>query len=231
MKMNCIIVEDEPLAMERAKNYVQKIADIELVKTFDNGEEALAFLLLNKIDLVFLDINMGSLSGIQLLETSGITAEVILTTAHHEYAIKGFDLHVTDYLLKPYTFDRFKQAVDRAQTHLLSKKVNREEQAIFIKTANRVEKLLLDEVLFIEGMRDYRKIYTIRKKIMTLKTFTEFEREIPSHIICRVHKSYMVSIEKIQSVEKDKVKIEQFVIPVSDTYRKAFFEWFNIQRK
>jgi two-component system, LytTR family, response regulator len=224
MKINCIIVEDEPLAMERAKTYVNKIPSIELIKTFDNSEEALAFLLSNKIDLVFLDINLGSLSGIQLLETSGTTAEVILTTAHHEYAIKGFDLRVTDYLLKPYTFDRFKQAVDRAQIHLLSKKANREEQAIFIKTANRLEKLPLNEVLFIEGMRDYRKIHTISKKIMTLKTFSEFEKEIPSQIICRVHKSYMVAIDKIDALEKNKIKIQGIVIPVSDTYRKLLLE-------
>ncbi len=118
MKINCIIVEDEPLALERTKEYVLKLPFLNLCATFDNALDALAFLKSNKVDLIFLDINLGEFSGIQLLETSAVASQVILTTAYQEYALKGFDLKVTDYLLKPFTFERFIQAVDRVQSSL-----------------------------------------------------------------------------------------------------------------
>src|ERR1044072_9027258 len=118
MKINCIIVEDEPLALERTKGYALKLPFLNLLATFDDALDALAFLRVNKVDLIFLDINLGELSGIQLLETSAITSQVIFTTAYQEYALKGFDLKVADYLLKPFTFERFVQAVDRVQSNL-----------------------------------------------------------------------------------------------------------------
>jgi two-component system LytT family response regulator len=227
MKINCIIVEDEPLAMERVKLYVEKIPFLNLLSTFENATDALEFLKLHKPDLVFLDIHLGELSGIQLLEMARISSEVILTTAYHEYAVKGFDLNVTDYLLKPYTFERFYQAVEKAQINLLKAVPGTEKKFVFIKTAYRLEKILLSEVLYIEGMRDYRKIHTIHKKIMTLKTFTDLEQEIPAELICRVHKSYMVSIDKIESIEKDRIRIKDVFIPISESYKKSFFERIN----
>ena len=118
MKINCIIVEDEPLALDRMTGYVLKLPYLNLLSTFDNGIDALVFLKSNRVDLVFLDINMGEFSGIQLLETLNVKPEIIITTAYTEYALKGFDLHVTDYLLKPFTFERFVLAVDRVQANL-----------------------------------------------------------------------------------------------------------------
>lgn len=224
MRINCIIVEDEPLAQDRTKGYLQKIPFLHLLSTFDNAIDALVFLKSNKVDLIFLDINMGDFSGIQLLEASNITSEVIITTAYHEYALKGYELQVTDYLLKPYTFDRFLQAVERVQSNLSKKEVVVDKQFIFIKTAHRLEKLFWQDILYIEGMRDYRRIYTTDKSVMTLQTFREFEQEIPPAVICRVHKSYMVSISRIDSIEKDRIRIKQTLIPISDTYKKSFFE-------
>src|SRR5918998_2059266 len=113
MKINCIIVEDEPLALERTREYALRLPSLDVLATFDNAPDALAFLRANKVELIFLDINLGEVSGIQLLETSAISSQVILTTAYQEYALKGFDLKVADYLLKPFTFERFVQAVDR----------------------------------------------------------------------------------------------------------------------
>jgi DNA-binding LytR/AlgR family response regulator len=223
-KITCIVVEDEPLALERVMGYVLKLPYINLLSTFDNGIDALVFLKSNSVDLIFLDINMGEFSGIQLLETSNIKSEIIITTAYDEYALKGFDLHVTDYLLKPFTFERFVLAVDRAQANLTKNEVTHDKKFIFIKTEYRLEKLLLDEVLYIEGMRDYRRIHTINNRIMTLKPFKEFELEIPAKSICRVHKSYMVSLDKIDSVERDRIRIKDIIIPISETYRKSFFE-------
>lgn len=228
MKINCIIVEDEPLALERTKEYVLKIPFLNLRATFDNAFDALAFLKTQKIDLIFLDINLGEMSGIQLLETSAITSQVILTTAYAEYALKGFDLKVADYLLKPFTFERFVQAVDRAQSNLPKKPSVTPNSFIFVKTENRLEKVSLREIIFIEGMRDYRKIYTTGgKRIMTLQTFAEFERQIPPNIICRVHKSYMISLDKIDSIEKSGIKIKGQIIPISETYKERFFSLIN----
>lgn len=224
MKINCIIIEDEPLALERTKNYVLRLPHLNLLSSFESGVEALTFLKQNKVDLIFLDINMDELSGIQLLESTKIESEVIITTAYNEYALRGFDLNVTDYLLKPFTFERFIQAVDKAQDNLSKVNVVQEKKFIFVKTEYRLEKLSLSEILYIEGMRDYRRIHTNDKKIMTLQTFKDFEQEIPQNIICRVHKSYMVSLDKIVSVERDRIRIKDVLIPISETYKKEFLE-------
>ncbi len=224
MNINCIIIEDEPLAQERLRNYIQRLGFVHVVAAFSNGIDALVFLKSNKIDLVFLDINIEELSGIQLLEAAGIKTEVIITTAYDEYALKGFELNVTDYLLKPYSFERFMAAVDRVKNNLLKKEPAAEKKFIFIKTEYRLEKLLFSDVVYIEGMRDYRKIHAINRQIMTLQTFKELEIEIPGNIICRIHKSYMVAIDKIDSIEKDGVRMKNIIIPVSDTYRKSFFK-------
>jgi len=224
MKISCIIVEDEPLAAERLKSYVQKLPYLQLLAVFDNGIDALVYLRSNTADLIFLDINMAQLSGIQLLETTSIKSEVVITTAYQEYAVKGFDLKVADYLLKPFTLERFIQAVERVQQLMEKKRAVPEREFLFIKTAHRLEKIMLDEVLYIEGMRDYRRIVTESKKIMTLQTFGELEELLPAGLICRVHKSYMVAIDKITAVEKDRVRIGDVEIPVSETYKKILFE-------
>jgi two-component system, LytTR family, response regulator len=223
MKINCIIIEDEPLALERTRDFVQKLPFLKLLSTFDNAIDALAFLKSNKVDLIFLDINLGGFSGIQLLETNAVTSQVVITTAYQEYALKGFDLKVTDYLLKPFTFERFIQAVDQVQEKL-TKRIAVQKNFIFVKTENRLERINLREIIYIEGMRDYRRIHTFNKRIMTLQTFTEFEQQISPNIICRVHKSYMVSLDKIDSIEKDQIKIKEQIIPISDTYKQRFFK-------
>ncbi|MGL4597390.1 MAG: LytR/AlgR family response regulator transcription factor [Bacteroidia bacterium] len=222
--MTCIIIEDEPLAQERTKNYVQKIPALELLHTFDNAIEAISFLKTNTVDLIFLDIQMDELSGIQLLESVEIKAEVIITTAFSEYALKGYELKITDYLLKPFTFDRFLKAVDKVISNRTKKETSAEKSFIFVKTEYRLEKILLSEILYIEGMRDYRRIHTTQKRIMTLQTFGEFEQLISPDLVCRVHKSFMVAIAKIDSIERDRIKIGETIIPISDSYRNTFFE-------
>lgn len=223
MRISCIIIEDEPLALEKTRNCVLKLPYLQLLGAFESGTEAIAFLNTNPIDLVFLDIRMDELSGIQLLESTKISSQVVLTTAYNEYAIKGFDLSVTDYLLKPFTFERFMQAVDKVRNNLM-KETLKEKRFIFIKSEYRLVKLFLDEILYIEGMRDYRRIHTLGKRIMTLQTFREFEKEIPKNILCRVHKSFMVSLDKIDSVERDRIRIKDVMIPVSETFKKDFLK-------
>jgi two-component system, LytTR family, response regulator len=223
MKIKCIIVEDEPLALERTKEYVLKLPFLDLRADFDNALDALAFLTINRVDLIFLDINLGEMSGIQFLETSAVKSQVIFTTAYQEYALKGFDLKVADYLLKPFTFERFVLAVDRAVSNLPKKQiVVTPNNFIFVKTENRLEKVFLREIVYIEGMRDYRRIHAVNKKIMTLQTFADFERQIPPNIVCRVHKSFMVALAQIDSVEKNGIKIKDRIIPISESYKKNF---------
>ena len=227
MKLNCIIIEDEPLALERTKGFVMKTPFLNLLATFDQALEGLAFLKSNSVDLLFLDLNMDELSGIELLESSKLDCKVIVTTAYSEYALKGYELNVSDYLLKPFTFERFLQAVDKIQAIKPSAAKELAPKFIFIKTENRLEKIDVDEILFIEGMRDYRRIHTTTKRIMTLQNFTELEQLLPANIICRVHKSYMVAIGKIDEIERSRIKIAKQIIPISETYRNHFFGVIN----
>ncbi len=229
-RYSCIIIEDEPLAMERTMDFVTKIPFLTLCATFDNALHGLVYLKQHDIDVLFLDINMDELSGIELLESSKIKSQVIITTAYQEYALKGYELNVTDYLLKPFTFNRFLQAVNKIEHKLKivdSLPTANSVDYIFVKTENRLEKIAFSDIVYIEGMRDYRRIHTITKKIMTLQNFKELEQIIPSSVVCRVHKSYMVSIHKIKSIERSRISIADQIIPVSETYKELFFQYVN----
>lgn len=220
----CIIIEDEPLALEKTKDFVSKVPFLNLSATFDNALTGLAFLNNNKVDILFLDINMDELTGIELLQSSKISSQVIITTAYQEYALKGYELQITDYLLKPFSFNRFLQAVNKAQENLTRRNIDAPPDFIFVKTENRLEKIMLNDIVYIEGMRDYLKIHTVNKKLMTLQNFSELEKMIPSNIVCRVHKSFMVALNKIESIERSRIKIADQLIPVSETYRELFFQ-------
>jgi len=222
MIINCIIIEDEPLAMQRLRDFVLKVPFLNLQHCFDNAMEAIGFLKTEQVDLLFLDIQMDGFTGIQLLESLNKMPAVIITTAFDKYALKGFDLNVADYLLKPYTFERFMQAVARVYDKLSAgNKTNKE--FIFVKAEHRLEKINLADMLYIEGMRDYRCIYLSEKRIMTLQTFSDLEQELPSKF-CRVHKSFIVALDKIESIERDRIKIENKLIPISETYKESFYK-------
>jgi two-component system, LytTR family, response regulator len=224
-RYSCIIIEDEPLALKRTSDFVNKIPFLNLIDTFDNAINGLFYLKSNKVDLLFLDINMDELSGIELLESSKIDSQVIITTAYQEYALKGYELNVTDYLLKPFTFDRFLKAVNKAHENIANRNSDAQPDFIFVKTEYRLEKIMLNEIVYIEGMRDYRRIHTVNKKVMTLQNFSEFEKLIPSNIVCRVHKSYMVALNKIVSIERNRIKIADQLIPISETYKEVFYQF------
>jgi two-component system LytT family response regulator len=226
-KYSCIIIEDEPLALEKTRDFVTKVPFLHLSGTFDNALTGLNYLNTNKVDLLFLDISMDELTGIELLESSKINSQVIITTAYQEYALKGYELQITDYLLKPFTFNRFLQAVNKAQENLVRRASEPQPDFIFVKTENRLEKIMLDEIVYIEGMRDYRRIHTTSRKVMTLQNFSEFETLIPSSLVCRVHKSYMVALNKIISIERSRIKIADQLIPISETYKDTFFQLIN----
>lgn len=229
MKIKCIVVEDEPLAQERLRTYIEKAPELELLACFDTAMQARTYLKNNSIDLVFLDIHLGEFSGIQLLESLTLSCPVIFTTAYPDYALQGFELKAADYLLKPYTLERFLQALDRA-TQLMPTRAEtpKDKNYVFIKTENRLEKVALDDLLYIEGMGDYRRIHTRSKRLMTLQTFSELEQDLPANRVCRVHKSYMVALDKIETIEKDRLRIGSVLIPVSETYREKFLEKIGV---
>lgn len=224
MTINCLIIEDEPLAMERIKSFVLKVPFLKLIACFDNGLEAISFIKGNQVDLLFLDVQMDGFTGIQLLESLQKRPEVIITTAFDQYALKGFDLNVSDYLLKPFTFERFMQAVTRVYDRLTLTTTQVSKQILFVKTEYRLEKVNLDDILYIEGMRDYRCIHLNEKSIMTLQTFSDLERELPPALFCRVHKSFIVAIDKIENIERDRIRIKNELIPVSDTFKEGFYK-------
>lgn len=223
MKINCIIVEDEPLALKRTIEYVGKIPYLNLLRSFDNGFEAIGFLKIQEVDLLFLDIKMDELTGIQLLESLERKPCVIFTTAYSEYALKGYELNISDYLLKPFTIERFIQAVEKVFLQLNKSKSN-DRGFFFVKSDYRIEKILFQDLLFIEGMRDYRCIHTNAKKILTSQTFSDLEAELPGSKFCRVHKSYMVSLDKIDLIERNRIRIKEAYVPISETYKDVFYK-------
>ncbi len=224
MKIKCIIVEDEPIALERTQGFVEKLPFLDLVASFDNAIEAITYLKSEPVDLIFLDIEMEELTGIEFLESTTISAQVIITTAYDQYALKGYELNVVDYLLKPFSFERFLKAVDKVQLHAPSPSV---KDFIFIKTANRLEKVMINDIIRIEGMGEYRRIFTTEKQIMTLQTFTELEQSFAPEVVCRVHKSHMVALNKIDAVERNRIKIGSNLIPISETYKNTFINLIN----
>jgi two-component system LytT family response regulator len=224
MTINVVIIEDEPLAMERLKSYVLQVKYLNLVQCIDNAFDAISLIKTEKIDLLLLDIQMDGFTGVQLLESLTKRPEVIITTAFDQYALKGFELNVSDYLLKPFTFERFLQAIGKVYDKLMLLNQAEPKNYIFVKTEYRLEKVRLDEILFIAGMRDYRSIVTTEKRIMTLQTFGELEQELPAKQFCRVHKSYIVALGKIETIERDRIKIEEELIPISDTFKADFYK-------
>jgi DNA-binding LytR/AlgR family response regulator len=229
MQIRCIAIDDEPLALSKLSGFISKVPELELIRTFDNPVEVIGWLKENRVELMFLDIQMEQLTGIQLLEAATPAARIILTTAYDQYAIKGFELNVTDYLLKPYSFQRFTQAINKVMEYFShnntseNKPCAETDSFIFVKTEYRLERIDLDEILYIEGMKDYLRIICAGKKIMTLQNFAKFEECLPANRFCRVHKSYIVAIDKIKSVERGVIVIADQRIPVSITYKDSFF--------
>lgn len=223
MKINCIIIEDEPLASKKLKAFVMQVDYLNLLEIFDNAVEAIGYLKQNTIDLIFLDIRMKRLSGIQFLESIQVKPKVIITTAYDEYALKGYELDVADYLLKPFTFERFLKSIDKIYGQLEGAKSHQPNAFIFVKTEYRMEKIILKDILYIQGMKDYLQIHTIDKKIMTLQTFKKIAEILPANNFQRVHNSYIVSISNIDNIERNRIRIGKDLIPISDSYKDRFY--------
>ena len=241
MKMNCIAVDDELLALKKIQRFADKIDYLNLLGTFDNALSTFSFLRENKVDLIFLDIQMDEFTGIQLLETLKDPPYVILTTAFDEYALKAYELDVVDYLLKPIPFERFIKAVEKVYARYLkdqnlhkqvqasAPQTNGNDQAeyTFIKSGNKTVKVYFNKILYVEGQRDYLQIHTEDSKIMTLLNFKKMQELLDPQKFVRVHKSYIIAVDKIDYIENNAIKIKQKLIPVSSTYKVTFFNLLN----
>lgn len=223
MTLSCVIIEDEPLAAEKLEGFINRVPFLKLSASFDNALDGLAFIKCNSIDILFLDIQMEKLTGIQLLESLAQKPYVVVTTAYSDYAIKGYELNVTDYLLKPYPFERFLASVNKVYDDILLKQNSNTQNHIFVKTEYRIENIATDDILYIEGMQNYLRIVTSDKKIMTKQSFKSILQQLPRGKFIQVHKSWIVSISKIESVERNRIKIANILIPVGDTYKEAFY--------
>ena len=242
MKLSCIIVEDEPMARDLLSQYIAKVPSLELIASFQNPLEALEYLKENEPDVLFLDVQMPEITGISLLKILKRKPIVIMSTAYSEYAIEGFELDVTDYLLKPVTFERFLQAVDRATERKLAAQALEESNAqpvplssaeesvtsnsvvdyLFVKDGAKLVKVRIKDIQYIEGLKDYVRIHTPKGRITTLQRLKSLESQLPGNGFFRVHHSYIVAIEWIDVIHRDKLEIGDQQIPISDTYRKAF---------
>lgn len=233
MKVRCIAVDDEPFALEKIKGFVERVDTFDLIGSFSNAIDALSFLRENIVDVIFLDVQMEELTGLQMIESLEEKPVIILTTAYDKYSIRGFDLNVTDYLLKPYSFMRFLQSVNKAYDALSIKRKNKPvlisresaepgQEFIFVKSEGKLVKLDFNDILFIEGMKDYVRIHAADKSILSIQSLSKLEEIFSHHNFVRIHRSYIVSINKIEAIQKRSVVIKGHTLPIGDSFRKHF---------
>ncbi len=244
MKLTCVIVDDEPLARNLLTEYVRKVPYLQLLEACSSPLTAIHVLKNNAVDLLFLDIQMPELTGITLLKVLQKKPLVILTTAYSEYALEGYELDVVDYLLKPITLDRFLKAVEKASgrlnalqpppvvappslTSTVAPQVQAQQPFVFVKDGTKMVKIRWNDILYVEGLKDYVAIHTRTQKIVSLQRLKLLEAQLPSDKFIRIHHSYIVALDAIEVIHKDKVQIGQTYIPISDTYRKPFKEFID----
>ncbi len=230
LKITCLIVDDEPMALSLMESYVAKIPFLELKGTCSNAFEALEKINNEKIDVLFLDIQMPELNGIELSRTISKDTRVIFTTAFDQYAIDGFKVDALDYLLKPYNFEEFYTAALKARDWFALVQNSRKGEAkeelvyIFIRADYKHLKIMLDDILYIEGLKDYVKVWLVNetKPILTHSSLKKLEEELPSSKFMRVHRSFIIALNKIQAVERSQAIINNQYIPIADQFKQQF---------
>lgn len=213
-KVKCIITDDEPFARKGLQGYVEKIDFIELVAVCEDAIQLNSVIKQQPVDLLFLDIEMPYVSGVDFLKGAKNPPKVIFTTAYEQYAIQGYELDVLDYLLKPISFDRFLKAANKAYDYFQSKN-SVQNNFIFVKTGNKFEKICFDEIYFIEAMENYVAIYTSDKKMIIHSTLKSIQAQLPSASFIQPHKSYIVNINAIESIEGNILNISRYQVPIS----------------
>ncbi|MDE5423097.1 LytTR family DNA-binding domain-containing protein [Ancylomarina sp. DW003] len=228
MKLRCLIIDDEPLAQRVLEKYIAELSGLELVGKCGDALEAMDVLKKEEIDLIFLDINMPRLNGINFLKTYKNPPLTIITSAYTEYAVESYELNVLDYLKKPFAFQRFLQAIQKAEERL--KKVDQQEEVkgdmeyIFVKANKKTINVSLDSIQYIEALGDYVKIYTDSEHIVTYQSLKGIEKLLPTQKFYRVHKSYIVALAKIKSIEGNMVHMSNNSLPIGNNYKQGFLQ-------
>jgi len=225
MKIKCVLVDDEPLAIKVLQNYFANFSDFEIIGTFNNTLEALDFINNNAVDTLFLDINMPMMTGFELISLIENKTKVVITTAFREFAAESYDLDVLDYLVKPIPLPRFIKCISKItgefQNRIISKQENhRVEPHIFIKVDKKMVKINIDEILFIEGMKEYIKVVTPEKTYITHKSLSSLTEELPEERFIRIHKSFTIALDKVKTIEGNRIQITSYTLPIGRNYSK-----------
>ncbi|MBF0574481.1 LytR/AlgR family response regulator transcription factor [Dysgonomonas sp. GY617] len=228
MKLRCVIIDDEPLAIDLLKSYAKQTPYLELVATFENPLDAMETLATGNIQLLYLDINMPQINGMEFSRTLSASTRVIFTTAYDQYAIEGFRLNALDYLLKPISYTEFLQASNKALEWFKLVDTN-EASSIFVKSGYRMEKIELADILYIENQKDYVKFHVegVPEPISSLMSMQSLDEKLPSKQFMRVHRSFIVNLNKIKTIERNCIVFGKEYIPVSDSYKEKFMEFLN----
>jgi DNA-binding LytR/AlgR family response regulator len=231
--IRCITIDDEPLALQQMESYIEKTPFLELRTSFSNALDALNYLADHEVDLLFVDINMPELSGMEMVKSMENGPLVIFTTAYSDYAVEGFKVNALDYLLKPISYADFLQSARKAEKRMkerraASTKLSSDKDFLFIKSDYKVHRINLQEILYIEGMREYVKIHLEnRKALMPLISIKKLESKLPSSTFMRVHRSYIVNLKKVATIEKNRIYFSDKPIPVSDQYKEKFQKYID----
>ena len=222
-KIRCIVIEDEPLAVKVLSDYISQVPFLELQQTFKDAIAATDWLRNNQTDLIFLDIHLPKLRGMAFLRTLANPPAVIITTAYHQYAVEGFNLSVTDYLLKPFEFDRFLNAVNKVKPSIAAKPMKQGSEDprdhLFLNVQKKKVKILFSEIVYIESQREYIRIVTTRKEYLSKMSTHEIEALLPPTLFKRIHRSFIVSIRKIDSYTAEMVDVAGTSIPIGRGYK------------
>ncbi len=224
MTIKCIIIDDEPLAIEVIESFLEEFKNIEIIDTFKSPIEALPLLEEGDIDAIFLDINMPRMNGLEFLKSLHEYPQVIITTAYKEYALESYELEVLDYLVKPISFNRFLKSINKLTARLITIKKHDpspelvQPAHIFLKVDKKLVKILLSDILFIESLKDYIRVSTLEGSFLSHKSLTSISEELPSENFVRVHKSYTIAIDKVKAIEGNLVEVSDKRIPIGRNY-------------
>jgi len=234
MKIRTITIDDEPLALQLLSGYVEKTPFLELTGSFDNPLDAMDYLSGNEVDLIILDIQMPDLTGIEFARVQETKAKLVFTTAYEKYALEGFKLNAIDYLLKPYSYQEFLTAVNKAKKQIeleqgAATTLEANGQFLFLKSEYKIRRINFNDILYIEGLKDYVKVYLSHedKPILSLSSMKAIEEKLPSDHFMRVHRSFIVHLDKIEVIERSRIVFGKTYIPVSDQYKEKFQEYLN----
>lgn len=219
--IKCVVVDDEPMAREIIENYIAKTPNLSLIKSCKNASEAIEFLQENTVDLFFLDINMPEITGLSLAKIIHKKTKIIFTTAYRDYAIDGFNLNVVDYLLKPISFDRFLEATQKV---FLLEIIEKSKDFMFVRADRKMVKINFDDILYIESLSDYVKIFTSKNMIITRETISNLEAKLSAKKFIRIHRSFIISIKNINSYTNEFIEINQKALPISRSYKESVLQ-------